>query len=440
MEIQEILIKTAQFLLSLSILVGLHELGHLLTAKLFGMRVETYSIGFPPKIFGRKFGETEYALGAIPLGGYVKISGMIDESLDKEQMRQPPKPWEFRSKPAWQRLIVMMGGILVNVLTGIVIFTILTFIYGESYLPASEARYGIVAHELAEQIGLKTGDKILEINGKSFKNFADITSPDLLLGQNGSYTVQRAGAVMQVKIPNDLIARLTDRKQAGTFVDPIAPFEVAKTVPGEPAAKAGLQAKDRILSVNTKKVEFFHEFQAVLLQNADKDIAMVVDRGGQAVTLNAHVKETGKLGFEPHLLLEADRQHFSLLESIPRGTETAWNVVRLNILGFAKIFRNEVPVSNAISGPIAIADMFGKTWVWQNFWELTGLLSMVLAFMNFLPIPALDGGHVMFLTYEIVARRKPSEKFLEVAQRIGLALLLSLMAYAVFNDVFRRLF
>ena len=214
-----------QLILGLSILVGLHEMGHLLAAKAFGMRVEQFSIGFPPKIFGRKFGETEYTLGAIPLGGFVKISGMVDESLDKNQLAGPPQPWEFRSKPAWQRLIVMMGGIIVNVITGIIIYSAIVFTYGETYLPAREARYGIVAHDLAQQIGLQTGDKILEVNGKSLDKFSDITSPELLLGSNSQYTVERNGDILNIPVPNNLVDVLSSGKDK-LFVSPIAPFSV----------------------------------------------------------------------------------------------------------------------------------------------------------------------------------------------------------------------
>ena len=429
-----------QLLLGLSILVGLHELGHLVAAKMFGMRVEKYSIGFPPKVFGFMWRGTEYSLGAIPLGGFVKISGMVDESMDKEQMKLPPQPWEFRSKPAWQRLVVMMGGIVVNVITGIVIYSMMAYHYGESYLPAREARYGIVAHELAQELGLQTGDKILNINGKGYDRFSDVASPDLLLGNNGFYTIERNGQVITVKIPNNFIETLGNMREKRQFIDEITPFSVGDVSPGYPAAKAGLKKGDKILNVNNQPIQFFHELQAVLAANKNKAVPIKLERGGQQIETRATITPEGLLGFKPVSELKYEQLRYGLGESFARGSVMAFDVVWLNIKGFGKIFRGEVSAKNAVSGPIAMAqDLYGGIWDWQNFWRITGLLSMILAFMNFLPIPALDGGHVMFLTYEIVARRKLSDKFLENAQKVGMVLLLSLMAFAVFNDVFKRI-
>jgi len=433
----EIIVMIGQLILGLSILVGLHEMGHLLAAKAFGMRVEQFSIGFPPKIFGRKFGETEYTLGAIPLGGFVKISGMVDESLDKNQLAGPPQPWEFRSKPAWQRLIVMMGGIIVNVITGIIIYSAIVFTYGESYLPAREARYGIVAHDLAQQIGLQTGDKILEVNGKSLEKFSDIASPELLLGSNSQYTVERNGDILNIPVPNNLVDVLSSGKDK-LFVSPIAPFSVGKVSSGMPAERAGIKDGDYITTVAGKPVKFFHELQAALEAQSGKKVPIEIVRNSQTQTVTANITSDGKLGFMPKFLLKEDTQQYTFIESVPRGAKLAVDVVWLNIKGFGKIFRGEVSATNAVSGPIAMAkDLYGGLWDWQNFWRITGLLSMVLAFMNFLPIPALDGGHVMFLLWEMVTRRKPSDKFMEGAQKVGMALLLSLMVFAVFNDVFK---
>ena len=427
-----------QLILGLSILVGLHEMGHLLAAKAFGMRVEQFSIGFPPKIFGRRFGETEYTIGAIPLGGFVKISGMVDESLDTKQLAGPPKPWEFRGKPAWQRLIVMMGGIIVNVITGIIIYSAIVYTYGETYLPAREARYGIVAHDLAQQIGLQTGDKILEVNGKSLEKFSDIASPELLLGSNSQYTVERNGDIINVPVPNNLVDVLSGAGKDKLFISPIAPFDVGKISSGKPADRAGIKEGDNITAVGGKPVQFFHQLQEALEANAGKKTNIEIVRAGRKQEVVAEINEDGKLGFAPHFLLKEDTQNYTFLESVPRGSKLAFDVVWLNVKGFGKIFRGEVSATNAVSGPIAMAkDLYGGLWDWQNFWRITGLLSMVLAFMNFLPIPALDGGHVMFLTWEIVTRRKPSDKFMEGAQKVGMALLLSLMVFAVFNDVFK---
>lgn len=431
----DILVMIGQFILSISLLVGLHELGHMLAAKAFGMRVEQFSIGFPPRIFGKKIGETEYTIGAIPLGGFVKISGMVDESLDKSQLAQPPKPWEFRSKPAWQRLIVMLGGIIVNVLTGILVYTGIFYHYGKEYLPAREARYGIVAYDLAKQIGLQTGDKILEINGKSFNDFDEILSPELLVGSNGYYTVERGGDLINVPVPNNLADILTNSDDK-LFVLPIQPFSVGNVQPGSAADKAGLQKNDKITAVAGTPINFFHELQQKLSTVAGKPADLEVLRNNQKVTLHANVGADGKLGFEPAMELNTSVNYYSLPQSLSLGANRAFEVVWLNIKGLEKlIIKREGSLSNSISGPVGIARLFGGNV--RKFWELTGMLSMVLAFMNLLPIPALDGGHVMFLFWEIISRRKPSEKFLEGAQKVGMALLLSLMVYAVFNDVFK---
>ena len=259
-----VLIQGAYFVLGLSLLVGVHELGHLLAAKWFGMRVEKFSIGFPPKIFGFTWRGTEYSIGAIPLGGFVKISGMVDESMDKEQMKLPPQPWEFRSKPAWQRLIVMLGGITVNVASGILIFSLVTYYYGSGYLPAREARYGVVASPVAQKIGLRTGDKILNINGKTFERFEDLSSPEVLLGTNVYYTVERNGRVLNVPIPNNYIDLIAGGKSQQSPIEPIAPFKVGEVDKKSPGGQAGLKEGDKIVSINGKPVPFFHELQAAL--------------------------------------------------------------------------------------------------------------------------------------------------------------------------------
>jgi regulator of sigma E protease len=433
----EALIMAGQLILGLSILVGLHELGHLVAAKVFGMRVEQYSIGFPPKIFGFKYGETEYSLGAVPLGGFVKISGMVDESLDTDKLSEEPKPWEFRSKPAWQRLIVMMGGIIVNVITGIIIFIALVYMNGERYLPASEARYGIVAHELAQEIGLRTGDKIVKINGNTFQDFDDVRSSKVFLSSNSYYTVERDGKLIDIAIPNNFIEKLSDKKSAERFLEPIRPFKVGKVAPGYPAEKAGLETGDKVLAVNGTPVNFFHEFQQILQQNKGKEITLTVERNGKELELKSGVTEEGTLGIGVEELLQYATINYSLGEAVVKGTDKAFGVVFDNIKAFGKIFRGEVSATKSISGPIGIAQIFGGTWVWERFWYITGLLSMILAFMNFLPIPALDGGHVMFLMYEIVSGRSPSDRFLEVAQKVGMVILLSLMVFAIANDTFK---
>ncbi len=429
-----------QLILGLTILVGLHEMGHMLAAKWFGMRVEKYAIGFPPKVFGKKIGETEYMLGLIPLGGFVKISGMVDESMDTDALKEEPKPWEFRSKPAWQRLIVMMGGIIVNVITGIIIYVALTYSYGEQYIPAKEVKYGVVPNELGKDIGFETGDKVVAVNGKELERFEDVYSMDALLGRNAYYTVERNGEKVNIEVPANLMDRVADDKDRMFFVQPRQPFKVGQIMAGSPASKAGLEEGDFITKINNESVMFFHELQQALRSNAGKTITMMVERDGKPIKLQADVSEEGTLGFMQVPLLQYATRDYSLTESIPKGTSQAFGVITANLKGFGKIFRGEVSASKSLSGPIGIAQIFGDTFSWYKFWNITAMLSMVLAFMNFLPIPALDGGHVVFLTYEMISGRKPSDTFLENAQKVGMVLLLGLMAFAIFNDVFKIIF
>ena len=434
------LIMTAQILLSLSILVGLHEMGHLLAAKYFGMRVEQFSIGFPPKIFGFKYGDTEYNISAIPLGGFVKISGMIDESLDTEKMKEAPKPYEFRAKPAWQRLIVMLGGIIINVITGIFIFIALTYIYGDSYLPKDEVNKsgGIMALEIAEEIGLKTGDKIIEINGQDFEKFEEIVNPDMLLSDNPSYTVERDGEIIQIDIPTNFIERLSEDNAAGRYVFPRLPATIGEVSKNSLAERIGLQEGDRIIQINENPVQF-HDQVVKIIRSYDRDsIKLAIDRDGEILTYNENFANDTLIGYAPVMPdLNQARINYDFGRSVVVGTERAFGIVFLQLKAFGKIFSGHLSVSKSLSGPIGIAKAYGGEWQWQRFWSLTGMLSMVLAFMNLLPIPALDGGHVMFLSYEIISGRKPSDKFLENAQKVGMAFLLALMVFIIFNDIFK---
>jgi regulator of sigma E protease len=441
------IIMAAQLILGLSILVTLHELGHFLPAKLFKTKVDKFYLFFDflfPRqdllnfsLFKFKKGETEYGIGWFPLGGYVKIDGMIDESMDKDFLKSEPKPWEFRSKPAWQRLIIMIGGVTVNVITGVFIFIALTYSQGERYLPAKEVKYGIVAYDLAQEMGLKTGDKIVKVNGKEFEKFNEVLSPDVILGDNSSYTVDRNGKILEISIPKDFADKITDKKNQTGFIEPIYPFKVERVLEGSQAAKAGLQQGDIILAIDSVKTPFFHSLQTALKDRKNKDITISIQRGDATITANAKVSEEGKLGFQPALLLKDSTEKYGLLKSAQLGTVQAFTIVALQLKGFGKIFSGDIKLTNALSGPIGMAQQFGSSWNWVRFWTLTGLLSMVLAFMNLLPIPALDGGHVIFLVYEIVTGRKPSDKFLEISQRIGMMLLMGLMFFAIFNDLFK---
>ncbi|MFN8358064.1 MAG: RIP metalloprotease RseP [Spirosomataceae bacterium] len=445
------LVMTGQLLLALAILVTLHEFGHYITARWFGIRVEKFYLFFDflfplPHIwnfalFKKKVGDTEYGVGWFPLGGYVKIAGMIDESMDEEFLKSTPKPDEFRSKPAWQRLIVMLGGIIVNVILGILIFIGISYKNGNNYLSASEVnKYGIVAKELGKEIGLKTGDKILKVNGKPFERFDDLTSPDVLLGSNSYYTIERDGKQVDVFIPNNLVEKLSDRKNPTTFIEPIMPFKIGEIAPDSPAEKAGLKVNDRIVSLNGQPIQFFHEFKEKIVGMGGKTATLGVLRNGQNTTISVPVSKDGTIGFYQESLLNFTHNDYTFGEAIAVGTNRAFSVVTDNIKGFGKIFKGEVSASKALSGPVGIARMFGGIWDWNRFWALTGLLSMVLAFMNALPIPALDGGHAVILLYEMITRRTPSDKALEIVQQIGMILILGLMAFALGNDIFKAIF
>ncbi len=443
-----------QLILGLSILVTLHEFGHYITAKWFKMRVEKFYLFFDfmfpiPTLlnfalFKKKIGDTEYGLGWFPLGGYVSISGMIDETQDAATLAKEPEPWEFRAKPAWQRLIVMLGGVIVNIITGVVIFVCLTYSNGNNFISKEELnKNGIVALDLGQQIGLKTGDKIIRVNGADYKQLSDLRASDVLLGENSSYTVQRGDQTLEIKIPSNFIEKLSDKK-AG-FIEPVAAFKVAEVAAPEepgffdkfsaakpaellPAFAAGLKKGDVITSVNTNPVRFYHEVKELLSKEAGKPIRLGILRGGVADTLSMQVASSGQIGFIPEMLIEVTHEDYSIAQAASIGTGRAFSVITDNVKGFKKIASGDVSASKALSGPIGIAQMFGGVWDWNRFWMLTGLLSMALAFMNILPIPALDGGHAIFLLYEMITGKPASEKVLEKAQQVGMIILLALMA------------
>jgi regulator of sigma E protease len=441
----EWMISLAQLLLSLSFLVAVHEMGHLLAAKYFGMRVEQFSIGFPPKLWSFRKGETEYAISAIPLGGYVKISGMIDESLDTETMKQEPQPWEFRSKPAWQRLIVMLGGIVVNVIVGILIFIGITYIYGDTHLlkDAINKKDGIAAGTIGKELGLQTGDKIVKINGKDFQYFEEIIKPNNLLAENASYTVERNGQLITINIPPNFIERFNKIKGGLDFVSYRFPPMIGKLSKDSLGEKAGLKVGDLFTEINGKPVRYYDEFAEELSTFKGNTISFKVDRAGQSLAFSAPYKPNQKIGFNPRApkgyMEDAEVTiNYGFIESIPLGTKRAFETLVTQINAFGKIISGTLSAQKSLSGPIGIMKAFGDEWDWERFWSLTGVLSLVLAFMNLLPIPALDGGHVMFLSYEIISRRKPSDKFLETAQKIGMVLLLALMVFIFTNDIIRE--
>jgi len=436
----ELLIKATQLIFGLSILVGVHELGHMLAAKFFGMRVEKFSIGFPPKLFGFKKGETEYSVGAIPLGGFVKISGMVDESMDTESLKATPQPWEFRSKPAWQRLIVMLSGVIVNVLVAFIINIGLLGTVGEEDIKIEEFnKYGIVAQPIAQGIGLQTGDKIEAVNGKKIAYFSEVF--DALLNDNSSITIQRNGEEKIVAIPSTLLDKLAEKDATG-FISPVYGYKVAAIVKGGNAEDAGLKAGDSILSINAISVPYFHILKSELGKHKNQKVLVLVLRNKQMDSLNIQVDSSGMMGIqlESVRVMKSYTHQYSFLESIPKGISNSVKVITDQIKAFSKIFKGELKASNSVGSFLSIGNAYGGEWIWSHFWSLTATLSMVLAFMNLLPIPALDGGHVMFLLYEIISGRKPSDKFLENAQKIGMLILLTLMLFAISNDVIRNLF
>jgi regulator of sigma E protease len=464
------LIMTAQLLLSLSILIVVHEWGHFITARMFKIKVEKFYLFFDflfPlanvlnfSLIKYKKGDTEYGVGWFPLGGYVKIAGMVDESMDKEQMNQPAQPWEFRSKPAWQRLIVMLGGIIVNVIVGVAIFIGLTFFVGDTYLPKDYVNNhgGIHALELAQQLGLKTGDKIIKLNGKDFNDFKDVADPDFLLTGGSYYTVLRDGNEVKIPIPGDFIENFNDKEAAERFIsNRIVPVisEVADEVKNPKdemetsmARRLGLEVGDRFVEIDGKPVNYYDEFASVIASHKDADgqprpgdsISLKVDHNGEIRSFK-EAYTAAQIGFKPSSGLKAEdlaRVTYSFGQSIPQGAERAFGVIFVQVKAFGKLFSGEISVKKSLSGPIGMAHYFGPEWDWERFWRITGLLSMVLAFMNLLPIPALDGGYVMFLLYEMITGRQPSEKFFETALKVGMFILLVLMVFVFYNDIARE--
>jgi regulator of sigma E protease len=433
----EILIKAGQFFLSLSILVILHELGHFFFAKLFKTRVEKFYLFFNPwfSLFKFKRGETEYGIGWLPLGGYVKISGMIDESMDKEQLKQPPQPYEFRSKPAWQRLFIMIGGVLVNVVLALFIYSAVLYTWGEDYLPTKNLKYGVTCDSLALELGFRNGDKILYVGGKEIENFQQIAH-DVLLNENREVTILRDSDTLKINISEDYLPKLV--KNPIIFF-PRIPFIIDDIKAGEPAEKAGFAKGDRLIALNGQSAQFFDEFKSEMQKSKGKTVKVTVERNGNPVDLNVDVPETGIIGVYPVADLarffELRHKEYSLLRSIPAGVKKGVATISSYLKQLKLIFSPKTKAYESVGGFITIGKIFPSTWDWQAFWSLTAFLSIILAIMNILPIPALDGGHVMFLLYEIITGRKPGDKFLEYAQLVGMAILLALLLYANINDI-----
>lgn len=443
----DIVIKLSQFLLSLSLLIVLHELGHFIPAKLFKTRVEKFYLFFDVKfsLFKKKIGETVYGIGWLPLGGYVKIAGMIDESMDTEQMKQEPQPWEFRSKPAWQRLIIMLGGVTVNFILAFLIYIGMTWYYGDKYIANDSLKDGVwVTSEDLKKAGMQSGDKILTIDGATLERFNEAQAKMLTAE---TIVVDRNGEKKTIELPVDFVSGVIKSK-GQSLIMPRFPFIVGGFTESSPN-KEVLNEKDFIISVNQVSVKYFDEMENILLSLANQEVPAVIKRNDQEMEITLKVDKDGKIGVGPAMISNDDAEKLGLfalttekhsfLESIPVGLQKGKD----QLVGYGKqlklIANPETGAYKGVGGFKAIYDIFPQTWSWEVFWSITALLSIMLGVMNLLPIPALDGGHVMFLLYEMITGRKPSDKFMEYAQTVGFVLLIALLLFANGNDIFKAI-
>ena len=438
-----VLIKILQFIVSLSILVIIHEMGHFVMARFFKTRVEKFYLFFNPwfSLFKLKRGDTEYGVGWIPLGGYVKISGMIDESLDSEQMKQPPQPWEFRSKKSWQRLLIMTGGVLFNFILAMLIYVFVLFAWGETYLPTSNVKYGIVTDSVGYELGLRNGDKILTVDNQYIENFFHITS-DIVLNDRKTIQVERDGEVLNIDITMDYIKGVLKRQGMIEPRVPFGPYIITSFQKESPAKDNGVLINDELVGLDGNRFDWFYEFRKYLSENIDHPIEMNLIRNGQAIDITVQPTDEGMLGISTSSLtldeiFDLKTVNYGFFQSIPAGIAKGFKSIGDYLKQFKLIFSRHTKAYESLGGFITIGSIFPGVWDWQSFWELTAFLSIILAVMNILPIPALDGGHVMFLLYEVITGRKPSDKFLEYAQIAGMIILLSLLIIANGNDIMR---
>ncbi len=493
------LIMAAQLIAGLSILVLIHELGHYLAARAFGIRVEKFYLFFDAwkfRLFHFKKGDTEYGIGWLPLGGYVKIAGMIDESMDKEAMKLPPQPWEFRAKPAWQRLIVMLAGVIMNVILGMILFTMVTYHFEKEYLPVDQLTNGVYVYSSGREIGFKTGDKLVAINGNPIERFKDINGTNVLLGS--TITVARDGKQMNITIPGEFYKTFTKKNNRDFFLDAVnfpcipdsispdmtahyAPFakgdriiaidstpvksfseliNANKPYRGKVAPMTilrgkdtihfdialrldglkedGLRKGDRVFKADTAEIASYGAFRETIWASKGKTITLGLLRGKDTVSLPVSVDTTGVIGL--YCKSPYEMRPYTIGTAISYGVSDAMGNLVANVRGLGKIFSGKESATDSIQGPIGIAKIYGSKWSWYRFWLITGLLSMILAFMNILPIPALDGGHVIFTTFELITGKKLSDKFMERAQIVGMVILLGIMAFAIGNDLWKSLF
>ncbi|ATP57195.1 RIP metalloprotease RseP [Pedobacter ginsengisoli] len=436
------LIMAAQLLLGLSILVILHELGHFLAARAFGIKVEKFYLFFDAwnvKLFSFKKGDCEYGIGWLPLGGYVKIAGMIDESMDTEQMNQPAQPWEFRSKPAWQRLIVMLGGVIVNIVVGILIFWMLTFKYGETFIPNSSVQNGINPGSIGKEIGLQKGDKVIAVNGNKVIRFDELISSKVLLG-NTNLTVIRGDRTLDIKVPENILNKVSDLGIEAFISRAPLLTSTVDSVYGN-ALKAGLKQGDKIVAVNNAPVRFSADVRDELQKYKKKAVKFQINRGTEKLTYNIPVDSAGTIGIAFNIdEIKQQTINYGFFEALPIGANQAWKTFSDNAKGIWKVVTGKIQANKAFSGPVEIArKVYGGEWIWARFWASTGFISIALAFMNLLPIPALDGGHVVFLIVEMIKGKPLGDKFMERAQIVGFVLLLSLMVFVLGNDIFKAI-
>jgi regulator of sigma E protease len=439
-------IKVLQFILSISILVILHELGHFLTARWFKCRVEKFYLFFNPwfSLFKKKIGDTEYGVGWVPLGGYVKISGMIDESMDKEQLSQPAQPWEFRSKPAWQRLIIMLGGVTVNVLVAFLIFIMIMWVWGERYIPASNLKYGVYADSLARKIGIQDGDKIIAVSGKPVEKLGTVGSR-IIMEQAKSVTIERDGKQIEIPIPDGFITQL-NKNRLGGFTYIRIPLVVDTVLPSAKIAQGQIEKGDTLIGFNGHSVRYNTDiFNGNMGESFDKlkgkPISMSFLRNGKdTIEAQLLLSEKGDIGIRfrsTEDILGSKQINYSLAQAIPAGIKKSVQTLTDYVKNLKLLFTSkEMKVQDSLGGLVTMANIFPGIWDWQSFWTLTAVFSILLAFMNVLPIPALDGGHALFTLVEMITGRKPSDKFMEYAQLTGMVLLLGLMAYALGLDIF----
>lgn len=431
----DIVIKILQFILSFTLLVLVHEFGHFFFAKLFGVRVEQFRIFFGKAWVKWHWGETEFGIGWLPFGGYAKLSGMVDESMDTAALASEPKEWEFRSKPAWQRLLMMLGGVMMNAVLAFAIYVGISLRWGDTYISNSEMPYGYVFNDYGHQMGFRDGDKIISIGGESVEDFAKIMT-SLAIESDKTTIVERDGEQVVIAIPTQSVMEFVEQTD---FITPRVPFEVAGVVEGSGAEKAGLQAGDRFVAFEGERTEFFDQYSPLLTAHAGKVVNVGVLRGDEIVDVAVEVDSNGKIGvgLNSAQYIPIRTRTYNFWQAIPRGAQRVGEEMSDYWKQLKMIVQPKTEMYKALGGPIAIGQIFPNTWNWEHFWKITALLSVIFAVMNVLPIPALDGGHVLFLLIEVITRRKPSDKVLMWAQMVGMALLFTLMFYATFNDITR---